>query len=112
MTPTLKRRWSFSLPTLFVVVTVVALVAWYSRPAEITIIGDISHSDVSAICEAVRKSGKDFGRPIMVIELLGPDKVEVKTWRVNRPLSGGGCDLKVEKKSGDWVVVDYEMWIG
>jgi hypothetical protein len=113
MTTAPKSRWfRYSLRALFVVVTLAALVAWYSQPPGITIIGDISRSDVSAICEAVKKSGKDFGRPIMVIELRAPDKVEVKTWRVNGPLSGGGCDLKLEKQSGDWVVVDYELWMG
>ena len=113
MTPTPKRRWSFTLPTLFVMVTVAAILVWYSRLPGIVIVGEISRSDVSAICKVVESSGKvKKGSSILGMKLVAPGKVQVGTGNGDGPLSGSGCTLTLEKKNGEWLIVEYEYWMG
>jgi hypothetical protein len=83
----------FSLRTLLVVVTVAAIVAWYFRPSQIEIIGNISPADVASICQFVDDLHKPYKEPILSIRLLAPGKVEVTSGEVRGPLDGGGSVL-------------------
>jgi hypothetical protein len=100
----------FSLRTLLVVVTVAGIAAWYLRPGPIQIIGDISRSDVAAICKYVDSTGPH--EPIQAIKLLSPDQVEVRFRdEMHGHLEGGGDTVTLEKMNGAWFVTGGSSWV-
>jgi hypothetical protein len=104
MTPAPKRRWSYSLRTLFVVVTVGAVLAWYFRSQDFpfTVVGDLSTTDVRAICKAMAENPKTKNDAILSIELIEPGYVDVIT-------DGSDQSIRLGEKDGEWVVLEVTV---
>ena len=100
-----RLRFRFSIRTLFVVVTVAALLAWYLRPRGTQIIGDINQGDVEAICKVV-SAQVEKGYPILSIELLSPSCVQVNTCDIR----GRGTGCKLEKQHDTWRMTLIYHW--
>ena len=99
-------RPRFSLRTLLNVVTVAAIVAWYFRPSQIEIIGDIGQADVAAICERAKISQKLGDEPILQIWLVEAGKVQVTTGEFPERIR----ILMLEKKGNAWTVTASVPW--
>jgi hypothetical protein len=97
---------------MIVVASVISfVVARHVRLPEIQIIGNLSQSDVAAICKVVKATPELNGRPILSIEVISQDKVEVTTGVVRGPLDGGGRTAILEKHNGIWQVVETGWWM-
>ena len=60
------RRWfRFSLRTMFVLVTVAAVFAWFLRSSTLEIIGEINPNDVAAILKIVPQHPYDTTIPLL-----------------------------------------------
>ena len=93
------RRWfRFSLRTMFLLVTVGAVFAWFLRSPKLEIIGEISPNDVAAILKIVPQDGTTI--PLLRMERLDFNRVDLTGHdeNVSRVLVFEKCD-------GEWIVL-------
>ena len=95
------RRWfRFSLRTMFVLVTLGAVFAWFLRSPRLEVIGEIKPNDVAAILKIVPQHSDGTTIPLLRMEKLDFNRVELT-----------GCDenlsrvLVFEKCDGEWIVL-------
>ena len=109
MTASPKRHWfRFSLRTLFLVVTVGAMLAWYASLGDkkIQIVGgEISHSDLAAIQDAIDAASEVTTKKIALIEVVRPGKVSVQMAGV-----GSGQMLGLDHTNGKWAITSIGRW--
>ena len=106
------RRWfRFSLRTLFVMLTVAAVLslalAWYVQQPSFEVIGDLSRSDLAAICEVIAKTAQMKEKPILLIRVIHPDEVTVFTGEYD----GSGKVGTLKKQSGVWTIISVGSWM-
>ena len=95
------RRWfRFSLRTMFVLVTVAALFAWFLRAPRLEIIGEIDPVDVAAILKTVPQYPEDTRIPLLQMERLAFNRVQLSGHNEN-----GGHSIEFEKYNGKWIVL-------
>lgn len=107
-----KRHWlQYSLRSLIVVVTAAAIATWYFRPSAFPflVVGDLSSSDVSAICTAVAAE-PGMEHPIEKIEVISTECVKV-TVRLGDGPNDGGEMLTLRKENGGWTVETVTWWV-
>jgi hypothetical protein len=66
-------------------------------------LNDLQAENISAIVDYAKTVDKQY--PLMEIEFLGPDKVEIQTGVIRGPLDGGGRYHTLEKRNGKWQVI-------
>jgi hypothetical protein len=66
-------------------------------------LNELQAEDIKAIVDYAKTVDKEY--PLMRIEFLGLDKVEIQTGIVRGPLDGGGRFHTLERKHGRWQVV-------
>jgi hypothetical protein len=66
-------------------------------------LSDLQAENISAIVDYAKIVDKQY--PLMGIEFLGPDKVEIQTGVIRGPLDGGGRYHTLEKRNGKWQVI-------
>ena len=107
-----RRRWSFSLRTLFVVVSIGAAVAWYAQRPRYRIYGDhLSSADLRQILEIVRTTPEMNTEPLDSIQVLPPNGAEVETCAKDQYGFGFGHHIELRKSAGKWAIVEAGRWI-
>lgn len=111
-TASMRRWFRWSLRTMFVLVALAAVAMWfYQQVPRVPVHGDLAWSDVRAVCKVANAFAETKDEPVLSIEVIRPDEVEVTTGEVRGPLSGGGHILTLKKSKGKWTVQEVAMWI-
>jgi hypothetical protein len=83
---------------------------WYFDKPQFEVFGDLSRSDISAICKVIEKSSDVSDKRILSMNLVCPDEVRVTTGEMRRPWEGGGEAVTLQKTGGAWQVIEVLTW--
>jgi hypothetical protein len=97
-----KWRGQFSLRTLFILLAIAAVVAWWNRPPTMSVVGDIDEDDVVAILHTIQGDPLLNGQFVTEIKSVSPIHADVLT---------DSREVEVEKTGDKWVVKETRLWI-
>jgi len=95
---------------MFALTTLVAVGVWYYNLQTFEIEGDLSSVDFAAIRRLVRNHEILKREPVVSLQVVGPDEVELTTQTQDSPYRSHGYEALLKKKNAAWEMDGFGRW--